>query len=80
MSEAIKNLFKSHQITTYHHISFQIRSSHILTIKLGTAVPAAEAAEVSSTVPLHAFALWNPFGQHPPYRIGAPDRSSFLGL
>ena len=36
------------------------------TIKLGTAVSAAEAAEAASTVPLHAFALWDPFGEHPP--------------
>ena len=54
-------------------------SSHIPTIKLGTAVSAAEAAEAASTVPLHAFASWNPFGEHPPYRIGAPDRRQFLG-
>ena len=56
------NPIKSHQITTYHHISFHIISSHIPTIKLGTAVSAAEAAEAASTVPLHAFALWDPFG------------------
>ena len=73
------NPFKSHQIPTYHHISFRIISSHIPTIKLGTAVSAAEAAEAASTVPLHAFASWNPFGEHPPYRIGAPDRRQFLG-
>ena len=30
-------------------------------------------------MPLHAFALWDPFGEHPPYRIGAPDRRQFLG-
>ena len=73
------NPIKSHQIPTYHHISFHIISSHIPTIKLGTAVSAAEAAEAASTVPLHAFALWDPFGEHPPYRIGAPDRRQFLG-
>ena len=28
---------------------------------------------------LHAFALWDPFGEHPPSRIGAPDRRQFLG-
>ena len=33
----------------------------------------------ASTVPLHAFALGDPFGEHPPYRIGAPDRRQFLG-
>ena len=69
-------------------MSFYIISSHIIlyhtityipTIKLGTAVSAAEAAEAASTVPLHAFALWDPFGEHPPYRIGAPDRRQFLG-
>ena len=50
-------------------------------MKLGTAVSAAqaaEAAEVASTVPLHAFALWEIFGGHPPYRIGAPDQRQFL--
>ena len=74
------NPFKSHQIPSYHRISFHIISSHIPTIKLGTAVSAAEAAEAAySTVPLHAFASWNPFGEHPPYRIGAPDRRQFLG-
>ena len=38
-------------------------------MKLGTAVAAvqaAEAAEVASTVPLRAFALWDSFGEHPP--------------
>ena len=30
-------------------------------------------------MPLRAFASWNPFGEHPPYRIGAPDRRQFLG-
>ena len=73
------NPIKSHQIPTYHHISFHIISSHIPTIKLGTAVSAAEAAEAASTVPLHAFASWNPFGEHPPYRIGAPDRRHCKG-
>ena len=73
------NPIKSHQITTYRIISVHIISSHIPTIKLGTAVSAAEAAEAASTVPLHAFASWNPFGEHPPYRIGAPDRRQFLG-
>ena len=73
------NPFKSHQVPTYHHISFHIISSHIPTIKLGSAVSAAEAAEAASTVPLHGFPSWNPFGEHPPYRIGAPDRRQFLG-
>ena len=73
------NPFKSNQIPTYHHVSFHIISSHIPTIRLGTAVSAAEAAEAASTVPLHAFALWDPFGEHPPYRIGAPERRLFLG-
>ena len=79
MQEAIK----SHQIPSNPHISSHIISYHIITyiptIKLGTAVCAAEAAEAASTVPLHAFALWDPFGEHPPYRIGAPDRRQFLG-
>ena len=51
-------------------------------MKLGTAVSAAqaaEAAEVASTVPLRAFALWDSFGEHLSYRIGAPDRRQFLG-
>ena len=73
------NPIKSHQIPTYHHISCHIISSDIPTIKLGTAVSAAEAAEAASTVPLHAFALWDPVGEHAPYRIGAPDRRQFLG-
>ena len=30
-------------------------------------------------MPLRAFALRDPFGEHPPYRIGAPDRTQFLG-
>ena len=68
------NPIKSPHIITYHFIS-----SHIPTIKLGAAVSAAEAAEDASTVPLHAFASWNPFREHPPYRIGAPDRRQFLG-
>ena len=49
-------------------MSFHIISSHFPTTKLGTAVSAAqaaEAAEAASTVPLHAFALWDPFGEHP---------------
>ena len=77
------NPIKSHQIPSNPHISSHIISYHITTyipnIKLGTAVSAAEAAEAASTVPLHAFASWNPFGEHPPYRIGAPDRRQFLG-
>ena len=77
------NPIKSHQIPSNSHISSHIISYHIITyiptIKLGTAVSAAEAAEAASTVPLHAFALRDPFGEHPPYRIGAPDRRQFLG-
>ena len=73
------NPIKSHQIPTYHHISFHIISSHIPTIKLGTAVSAAEAAEAASTVPLHAFCLVESFWRALPYRIGAPDRRQFLG-
>ena len=30
---------------------------------------AAEAAEAASTVPLHAFALRDPFGEHPPIEL-----------
>ena len=73
------NPIKSNQTPKYHRISFHIISSHIPTIKLGTAVSAAEAAEATSAVPLRAFALRDPFGEHPPYRIGAPDRRQFLG-
>ena len=76
------NPIKSHQIPACHHISFHIISSHIPRIKLETAVSAAEsaeAAEAASTVPLHDFASWNLFGEHPPYRIGTPDWRQFLG-
>ena len=59
------NPFKSHQNPAYHHISFHIISSHMPT----SAVSAAEAAEAASTVPLHAFALWDPFGEHPPIEL-----------
>ena len=71
------NPFKSDQIPTYHHISFHIISSHLPTIKLGTAVSAAEAAEAASTMPLHAFASWNPFGEHPPIELEPLIEGSF---
>ena len=71
------NPIKSHQIPTYHHISFHIISSHIPTIKLGSAVSAAEAAEAASTVPLHGFPSWNPFGEHPPIELEPLTKGSF---
>ena len=77
MQEAIK----SHQIPSNPHISSHIISYHIITyiptIKLGTAVCAAEAAEAASTVPLHAFALWDPFGEHPPIELEPLIEGSF---
>ena len=46
-------------------------------MKLGTAVSAAEAAEAASTVPLHAFALWDPVGQHAPIELEPLIEGSF---
>ena len=52
-------------------------SSHVPTIKLGTAVSAAEAAEAAFTVLLRAFALCDPVGEHAPIELEPLSEGSF---